>query len=129
MKVAVFENEYDSVKGAFETSKLLDFNGELEIDVFPSSQKADFTKLEEFTAIFVDIDLSAKSELDGFSLIQKIRTINDLLTKRIIILTGNNKIEEILKERKIFSELIQIIIKPTNYEEISSAIKKVQSTN
>lgn len=127
MKVAVFENEYDSVKGAFETSKLLDFNNELEIDVFPSSQKADFTSLEEFSAIFVDIDLSAKSELDGFSLIQKIRTINDLLTNRIIILTGNNKIEEILKERKIFSESIQIIIKPTNYEEISSAIKKAQN--
>jgi DNA-binding LytR/AlgR family response regulator len=125
MKIAVFENQYDSVKGAFETANLLNYNNTLEIEVFPSSQTADLTELTKYLAIFVDIDLSAKSELDGFALIQKIRTINDSLTSKIIILTGNNKIKEILKSREIYSKLIQIIIKPTNYEEITESINKV----
>jgi DNA-binding LytR/AlgR family response regulator len=124
MKIAVFENEYDSVKGAFEAAKLLDFNSELQIEVFPSSQKADFGQIGNFSTIFVDIDLSSKSELDGFSLIQKIKSIDEKLLSRIVILTGNNRIEENLKERELFSKLIQIIIKPTNYEEISKAIRK-----
>jgi CheY-like chemotaxis protein len=124
MKIAVFENQYDSVKGAFETANLLNYNNTLQIEVFASSQIADLTKLAEYSAIFIDIDLSTKSELDGFALIQKIRSINDLLTSKIIILTGNNKIKEILKSREIYSKLIQIIIKPTNYEEITESINK-----
>lgn len=124
MKIAIFENEYDSVKGAFETSNLLDFDSKLEFDVFPSSQKADFSKLQEFSAIFIDIDLSTKSDLDGFALIQKIKSIDEKLLGKVIILTGNNRIEDNLKERSLSNPQIQIIIKPTNYEEISAAIKK-----
>lgn len=126
MKIAIFENEYDSVKGAFETSNLLDFDGNLIFDVFPSSQKADFSKLNEYTAIFIDIDLSSKSELDGFALIQKIKSINVGLVPKVIILTGNNRIEENLEERNLSNPEIQIIIKPTNYEEITKAIKSVK---
>ena len=84
--------------------------------------------INEYDVIFVDIDLSSKSELDGFSLIQNIRSFDDALTKRIIILTGNNKIEEILRERKIYSPEISIIIKPASYIEISNKIKKVKKT-
>lgn len=125
MKIAIFENEYESVKGAFETANLLNFNNKLEIENFQSSQKADLSKLDEYTAIFIDIDLSSKSDLDGFALIQKIAGIDEKLMKKIIILTGNNKIEEALNSRNIKGGLIQIIIKPTNYEEITEHMNKI----
>ena len=124
MKIVVFENEYESVKGAFEASKLLDFNNELEIDVCQSSQKFDMNKLNEYNAFFIDIDLALNSDLDGFSLIKKLIEIDKELASKIIILTGNNKIKENLNERGIDSGIIQTIIKPTNYVEISEAIEK-----
>jgi DNA-binding LytR/AlgR family response regulator len=122
MKIAVFENEYESVRGAFEASNLLDFSNNLKIDVYPSSQSAQLNEISDYSVIFIDIDLSAKSQLDGFALIQKILSLNDTLKSKIVILTGNNRIEEILKERGIYSSQIRIIIKPTNYLTISNAI-------
>lgn len=126
MKVAIFENEYDSVKVAFETANFIHFNSTLQLDVFPSSQKADLSKINDYYAIFIDIDLSSRSELDGFGLIQAIRQIDNSLIGKIIILTGNNKIEDALKSRNIPTNSIQIIIKPTNYDEIAEHIKKIK---
>lgn len=126
MKIAVFENEYESVRGAFEGANLLEFNNSLIIDLYPSSQSAVFNDLTSYHAIFIDIDLSSNSLLDGFSLIQKIVTSNPAMYSRIIILTGNNRIEEILREKNIYSPSIQIIYKPTHYVMISEAIKSVR---
>lgn len=125
MKIAIFENEYESIKGAFETANLLRFNKKLEFSVFTSSQNADFLNIHNYSIIFIDIDLSSKSFLDGFGVINKIKEIDDNLMKRTIILTGNNKIKEAMDDRNISDPRINIIIKPTNYEEISSIIKKI----
>ena len=126
MKIAIFENEYPSVEGAFNAANLIEFNNQLELKVFSSSQDAIFHELKEYDVIFVDIDLSAKSQLDGFGVIHKINELDNNLTNRVVILTGNSKIEEILSERGINRNGIQIIIKPTNFKEISNAIRKVK---
>ena len=128
MKIAIFENEYESVKGAFEVANLLEFGGQLDIQAFVSSQNARFQEIGMFDVIFIDIDLSSKSKLDGFGVIEEICEIDVNLINRIIILTGNNKIEEILSERNIPKDQLQIIIKPTDYEEISNSIKKIRKT-
>lgn len=126
MKIAVFENEYDSVKGAFDAANLIGFNNKIELINYPSSQSADFGIINEYRIIFIDIDLSAKSDLDGFGLLQKIKNLDAGLIKRIVILTGNNKIEESLKERGIYSNQIKILIKPVDYTEIITIINKVK---
>jgi len=126
MKIAIFENEYHSVQGAFKAANLLEFDNKLEVKVFVSSQEADFQKIKEYDVIFVDIDLSTKSELDGFAVINKIKELDNDLTNRVIILTGNSKIEEILSDRGINRGGIQIIIKPTSFNEISKAIRAVK---
>ena len=126
MKIAIFENEYPSVQGAFDAANLIDFNNQLTVKVFPSSQSANFQEMKEYEVIFVDIDLSTKSQLDGFGVINKIKECDNSLTNRIVILTGNSKIEEILSERGIERDGIQIIIKPTNFTEISNAINNVK---
>jgi DNA-binding LytR/AlgR family response regulator len=125
MKIAVFENELDAVKGAFDVANLTKFNKSLDVNYFASSQSADFNKIASFDVIFVDIDLSTKSNLDGFGVISKIKSIDDHLANRIIILTGNDKIRETMESRNISDSRINIIFKPTNYEEVARYINSV----
>lgn len=128
MKIAVFENEYQSVSGAFNAANFLNFENSLDIHVFPSSQSTMLPEIVNFDVIFIDIDLSSKSELDGYSLIQQLQKLEDKINKKIVILTGNNKIIESLNLRKLNSTDISIIIKPTDYEEIAKVITKVKNT-
>ncbi len=79
-----------------------------------------------FDVIFIDIDLSSKSELDGYSLIQQLQNLDANINKKIVILTGNNKIIESLNLRNLNSINILIIIKPTDYEEITNMINRVK---
>ena len=129
MKIAVFENEYQSVSGAFNAANYLNFDNILNIQVFPSSQSVALTEVVEFDVIFIDIDLSSKSDLDGYSLILQLQKLNENINKKIVILTGNNKIIESLNFRKINSTNISIIIKPTDYEEITKKINNIKRIN
>lgn len=125
MKIAVFENEYQSVSGSFSAANLLNFEGSLEITVFPSSQSADLKEIVHYAVIFIDIDLSSKSDLDGYSLINELKKIDTNINSKIVILTGNNKIIESLNLRKIDSVNISIIIKPTDFVEVTNCIRKI----
>lgn len=126
MKIAVFENEYQSVSGAFNAANFLTFEDSLKIEIFPSSQSAKLQEIITFDVIFIDIDLSSKSHLDGYSLIQNLQQIDPSINRKIVILTGNNKIIESLNIKKLDSTKISIIIKPTDYEEITNAILKIK---
>jgi ActR/RegA family two-component response regulator len=123
MEVAIFENEYESVRIAFETANLIYFDDKINFVIFPSSQSSDAVNFAEFKVIFIDIDLSSKSQLDGYALIEKIVAIDANLKRRIIILTGNNKINESLISRGLNN--LKILIKPTDYEEISKSILNI----
>ncbi len=123
MKIIIFENEFMSIEGAFEAASLLGFDNNLEFVVHPSTQNFDFSTISEFLVIFVDISLAKKSDLDGYSLIKKITEINKNLLLRVVILTGNNKVNEELKIRKIDLDNSKILIKPTNYKELIKVIK------
>jgi len=125
MKVAIFENEYESVKIAFETANLIYFNNSIVFEVYASSQAAAGIKLNEFDVIFIDIDLSSKSVSDGYSLIKQLVETYNAINKKIVILTGNNKITEALSSRGIDSTLFNLIIKPTNFILIGEVIKKI----
>ena len=127
MKIAVFENEYQSVSGAFNAANLLNFDNGLEISVFPSSQSAILKDIINYEVIFIDIDLSSKSDLDGYSLIQELKKFDKNINRKIAILTGNNKISESLNLRKIDSNDLLIIIKPTDFVEITENIKKIKA--
>lgn len=129
MKIVVFENEYQSVSGAFNASNFLTFENSLNIQNFPSSQSAKLSEIVKYDVIFIDIDLSSKSDLDGYSLIEHLQKLDKKINKKIVILTGNNKIIESLNLRKIDSTDVSIIIKPTDYEEITKVILKVKKAS
>jgi len=127
MEIAIFENEYESVRFAFETANLMYFDNKIDFVIFPSSQSANHADFGSFKVIFIDIDLSSKSHHDGYSLIEKIVSTDINLKNRIVILTGNNKINESLISRGLNN--LKIIIKPTDYEEISKSILSVVNSS
>lgn len=129
MKIVVFENEYNSVRGAFDAANLINFDRRLEITQYPSSQNANLHKINEFDVIFIDIDLSSKSELDGYSLIKKLKEIHSRIAQKIVILTGNNKIKQSLDLKHLNSNEFKLIIKPTDFVEITKVIKEIQSAS
>jgi len=94
IKLAIFENEHVEVEGAFEYLNFKEhFNNRLDYKFFVSSQAfGDLQGLKDFDLVIVDISLSANSELDGFSLIEKIEKELDPIPN-ILIMTGQ-EIEE-----------------------------------
>lgn len=126
MKIAVFENEYESVKIAFEVANEVNFDSNLKIDVFAKTQLCDLDKIDQYSVIFIDIDLATTSNMDGYSLLNYWKD-NSSVLRRVIILTGNNKIKESLEAKNIDPKILELIIKPTNYAEVTEKIKKVLS--
>jgi DNA-binding response OmpR family regulator len=120
MKVAVFENEHLLINSIFETVNFAFFNSTLEFKYVPSSQSLPFESLSQYHLIIVDIDLSQKSDLDGYGLIAKIHTLEN--PPPILILTGHSNIEETLKKRGLPS--YPILTKPIGIEDTKEALKK-----
>ena len=127
MKIAIFENEYKSVKLSFEACNSILFENKLKLVNFTKSQDFDFEQIKEFDVFFVDIDLSVRSDLDGYKLIKLLIEIDPMVAHKIIVLTGNNKIVENLNNNGIIDPIIHnnIVMKPTNFFELGEAINKV----
>lgn len=120
IKVAVFENESHLIDATFDTTNFYYFDNIFNFEYFPSSQSLNpFERIKDYSIIIIDIDLSQKSELDGYSLLMK---INQLAIKpEIIILTGHSKVAENLKIKNLPS--YHIIQKPLAIEELYLALK------
>lgn len=116
-KVLIFENEYSFVQTAFEYVKDIYFNNQIEYTVLSNSQELrPFSKIEEYDYVFVDISLGQNSQMDGFSILKKIETDN-LNVKKIIILTGNHLIGQMLKERGV-KNTYPILSKPIDFKDL-----------
>lgn len=119
MKISIFENEFNAIKTSFDGFNLLYFNSELEFEIFSSSQDiGDLSALSDSDVVIIDIDLSIKSKLDGFQLIEEIQRLS-LPDLKIIILTGHIAIKEKLKEMDFPN--YPIISKPINLTTIKNA--------
>lgn len=121
MKIAVFENELPQVQGSFDSVNAIYYGGRIDYTFFLSSQDCTpLNQLLDFDLIFVDLDLSVKSEMDGYSLIEEILQINGKAP--IVILTGSSDVEEKLKSRNLSH--IEILQKPISFEDLRSFISK-----
>ncbi len=121
-KVLIVEDEYPEVKIAFEYVNEMYFNSELEYYVAAKSQEISFGDIESYDYIFVDIKLAKRTELDGYGILCKIERDHPNV-KRIIILTGNNKINETMKERGVKKEY-QVLIKPIDIKDLKEVFKQ-----
>lgn len=117
-KVLVIEDEFREVQVAFEYVNDLCLNSELEIINVAKSQDVDFTKISEYDYVFLDITLAKKSQMDGYGILKKIEREN-IPIQKLVIMTGNGKISEVLKERGITNDYPKLI-KPLDYQELKS---------
>lgn len=121
MKIAIFENEFHLVKIAFDAVNTIYYNDTLQFKVYKKSQDLKtIEKIKNYDLIIVDIDLSSKSQMNGFEIIKSLKENN--IDKPIIVLTGSSKIKEQLDEMN-FSH-IPIIIKPITYSELYEKLNK-----
>jgi DNA-binding NtrC family response regulator len=120
MKIAIFENEINMVEGSFSAMNIAFFNGTIQFEYYATSQDGQpFEKLQDYLAVFIDIQLAPKSELDGFGLIKELIKVISL--DQIAILTGHSKNDEILQELGLPE--IPIISKPIDYMKLYRFIK------
>ena len=117
-KVLVIEDEFREVQVAFEYVNDLCLNSELEIFNVAKSQDVDFTKISEYDYVFLDITLAKKSQMDGYGILKKIEREN-IPIQKLVIMTGNGKISDVLKERGITNDYPKLI-KPLDYQELKS---------
>lgn len=117
-KVLVIEDEFREVQVAFEYVNDLCLNSELEIINVAKSQDVDFTKISEYDYVFLDITLAKKSQMDGYGILKKIEREN-IPVQKLVIMTGNGKISDVLKERGITNDYPKLI-KPLDYQELKS---------
>lgn len=122
MRIAIVENERREIEGAFDYANFKYFNNSLEYEYFEGSQQfLKSSNLDSFKLILVDIDLSKRSVLDGYSLIKTLLEKNAQNLERIVIITGHHKVEETLKERGL--PAIPVIYKPTDFNQIFGTFK------
>ena len=120
MKLAIFENEYNNLKASFEAINLLHFYNKAQIDVFETTQSfGDFKRLHEYDYILIDLDLSSKSNKDGYDLI-KIICENKITLNKVRILTGHVNVEEVLQKKNL--PKIYIIQKPITLDSLEKAL-------
>ena len=117
-KVLVIEDEFREVQIAFEYVNDLCLKSELEIINVAKSQDVDFTKISEYDYVFLDITLAKKSQMDGYGILKKIEREN-IPIQKLVIMTGNGKISDVLKERGITNDYPKLI-KPLDYQELKS---------
>lgn len=124
MKIAIFENEYDTLEIAFKYLNKKYFNQSLKLENYPSSDSfSDLKKLQDFSLIIIDIDLSSQSTLDGFGLIKKIeKTLEE--PYKILILTGQALSENYDIENGL-SKKYPVLEKPINYNKLNTQFEKL----
>ncbi len=97
-RIAIFENEYKNVESSFDAVNLLYFDNKLKFEVFKTSQEfGDLERIIDYSCVIVDIDLTAKSELDGYQLISQMLKVENV--PKIIVLTGHIDIKAQLEKR------------------------------
>lgn len=124
MKIAIFENEYDTLEMAFNYANKKYYSNRLIYEVFPRSQDfVDLTKITEYGLTIIDIDLSSMSILDGFGLIKKIEeTIQEI--PKILIMTGQALGDNYHNENGL-KHKYPILVKSVNYNKIKSEFDKL----
>lgn len=123
-KVLIFENQIYDIENRFKFINITAFKKQLEFKYYQSSQELeDLKELNSYDLIIIDLDLSLKSEKDGYAIISDIKEYKENLLKKVFILTGHTKVDEKLK--KLHLENIPVLYKPFELEEVTSLMKKI----
>lgn len=123
-KILIFEDEINSIRGAFDFANALYFNNELDFKFATKSQEVNFGQLESYSMIFIDITLANKTAMDGYGVLSKIIERGTVPIEHVRILTGNSKVQEGLSIRNLPVNEIKVLYKPVDFNDISNEILK-----
>lgn len=124
-KILIFEDEINSIRGAFDFANALYFNDELDFKFASKSQDVNFGQLESYSMIFIDITLANKTAMDGYGVVSKIIERGTFPIEHIRILTGNSKVQDGLSVRNLPVNKIKVLYKPVDFNDISKEILQV----
>lgn len=124
MKIAVFENEYDTVEIAFKYLNKKYYDNKITFENYPRSDNfPDIHKIDEYKLVIIDLDLSSQSKLDGFGLIRQIeQSFQDEIP--ILILTGQNLSASFSIENKLRFKY-PVLEKPINYNKLHEKFQEL----
>lgn len=125
IKILAFEDDVQSIKGAFDFANMLEFDNKLILKFVPKSQDINFEDLNSYDAIFVDIALAAKTELDGYALLKYIIENNLVDSRKVRVMTGNSRVEEMMENNSIPKGTFKVVQKPVDFQIISKNIKDI----
>lgn len=120
-KVLVIEDEYEQVRTAFSFVNTIYLNDQLEIKKVEKAQQIPFDTLMAYDYIFLDITLAKGSSMDGYGILLKIEK-DHIPIHKLIILTGNNKVKEMLKDKGI-KGTYRIITKPIDFNDLKKVFE------
>lgn len=125
-KILIFEDEWNTIKGSFELANIYAFESKLNFINKTKSQDIAYNSWRElYDAVFVDITLAKNTKWDGFNIIKVIYDTDLFPLNKVVVLTGNSKVEEKLNEMGINTDLVKILYKPINFEILAQELKRV----
>ncbi len=126
-KILIIEDQRESIESAFAFANAIGFQDRLDFTYVPRSQDIDFENLSNtYDLIFVDITLAERSQMNGFGIIRHILEHDHFPQERIVILTGNSKIAEGLRQNGI-PENIETVYKPVTFRQLIPIIQRLLS--
>lgn len=117
INILIIENEFASIKSPIDTIATL-CEGNLHYDLVATSQTINWTKLAIYDSIFVDISLAPRTELDGFGILNKLKTEYLDILPKVAIITGNHVIDEVLRDHGFSENEFKVFQKPLKYMEL-----------
>jgi len=125
-KILIFEDEWSTIRGSFELANIYAFEEGLQFNVRSKSQDVKFSSWkDEYAAVFIDITLAKNTKMDGYHIVQKIMNERLIDASKIVILTGNSKVQEKLKEMGINTSSIHIMYKPISFDKLSEKLCEI----
>lgn len=119
--ILIIENEFESIKDPIDALREM-FQGQLHYDLVAVSQDIKWNDIESYSAIFVDISLAPRTELDGYGILSRIKEQYPSVLKRVAVITGNHVIEHDIKEHGFVDEEFAIFQKPLRYMKLYNFI-------
>lgn len=127
--ILIFEDEWPTIRGSFDLANQFAFNGKLHFNSISRSQDITFSSWNGiYDAVFVDITLAKNSALDGFYIIKEIQNKKLIDMNKVIVLTGNSKVMEKLKEMKLNVNIKNVLYKPIAFNELTNHLQRILQT-
>lgn len=125
-RILIIEDEYEFIEESFDYLNDIEFNRQLQFRIVKKSQEiSPFSSIKDYDCVFIDLKLGQDSKMDGYAILRRIES-DKLPVKKIVLLTGNNKIKEILPTRNVKGNY-PVVTKPIELPVLRNVLGEIMS--